>query len=1114
MRCAACGAENAVERRFCTGCGAPLGTICPACSFSNEASARFCGGCGAPLAAAPASLAEPVARAWPQAERRQLTLLFCDLCQSTALSDRLDPEDMRDVLEAYRRRCTAAIGRYNGTIAYYMGDGILAYFGYPTAHEDDAIRAVRAALEIVPAVGSLGRGWATPLPLPLRVRIAIHTGLVVAGEIALDARRSELWAVGRAPNIAARLQILAEPDAIVVSGATHRLLSGRFAATPLGRHELAGIDETIEVLRIERELPGAATGAELPDEPLVNREAELAFLEQCWAHVREGSGRAVLLSGDSGIGKSRLVRALITRLRQAEHQVLLFQCSAYFAETPLHPVIEHLRRAAGILVADSDERRLERIERLVGSRRERIPDLVEILADLLGVTQDRYRALAMMAPAERRARTLDALSSYVLVLAAERPAIAIFEDLHWADPTTREWLGQLFGRLAAGPLLGLVALRADFQPEWADLDEVTRLPLERLTRDDCARIVERVMGRATLASELKERILGATDGVPLFVEELTKALLEAGMPAGTETQPVAPEALAIPTTIQDSLTARLDRLGDAKRVAQVAATIGREFSREVLAEVTGLPAAALDAALERLIQSGLVLRPAADDHSLAFKHALVRDAAYGGLLHRTRRELHGRIVEVLERSFPSVIAASPELAARHATEARAFEPAVRYWLQAGRQAIARAAHHEAVSHLEHALACLRHLPDTAAAAARRLECLVTLGPSLILTQGPGAQRVEAVYREAVELCQRVEPSLDHVAAFWGWWRISPSHAEMRGRAEQLLVLAQRLQAPAVLLQAHHCLWATQLEVAEFEDALGHIEQGIALYGRGDFADHADYFGGHDAKVCGRGAACFALWHLGLPERALRSCLDGLEWAERLGHAGSILHALDIAVTFRRYRREPDAARELANRMIAFGRERGLNDHLAKGELYLGWTVAVSGEAGDGIAMVERAFATERAAGTPEDFPIYADLLGELLLMAGKAERALEEIDRAIAESEAGDRRIWLPELHRRRGLIMQALRPPRADEAEASFALALSLARSQRSLSLELRAAGSTARLWHLQGRVEAARDLLDSVYRRFSEGFATPDLRDARLLLDGLSVQGGVALGAGHVGR
>ena len=1112
MRCTACGGDNRPGRRFCCDCGTPLPVVCGACSADNEPTARFCGDCGTPLADAapprPGGLAEAEPRSWPAAERRQLTLLFCDLCGSTALSDRLDPEDMREVLESYRARCAAALARYGGTVAYYMGDGILAYFGYPTAHEDDALRAVRAALEIVPAVAALGTGWPWPLPLPLRVRISIHTGLVVAGEISLDSRRNELWAVGRAPNIAARLQSLATPDAIVVSEATHRLLHGVFVTTSLGRHQLPGIDETIEVLRIESEQPvGTAVTLDVGAHAvaLVNREAELAALAECWAAAQLGAGRAVLLSGEPGIGKSRLVRALVAGLPASTHQVLLFQCSPYFIDSPLHPVIEQIERAAGIAQADGPATRLERLDRLVGSLREQLPDLVETLADLLGIEQDRYRALAALASAEKRLRTFATLTEYVLRLAATRPMILFVEDLHWADPTTREWLGLLIDRLRAAPVLALLAFRPDYQPPWADAPGVVRLPLDRLGREHSEALVAGLTEGRRLPVELTEQILAATDGVPLFVEELTKSLLESDL-LGEENgrsvlrRPLPP--VDIPATIQDSLMARLDRLGEGKWVAQVAATIGREFSRALLGAVAEIPPAALQASLDSLVAAGLAHALGASGSQYAFKHALVRDAAYNSLLRSTCRRLHGRIVAVLEARFPSLVAANPELAAQHCTEARLYDQAAGYWLQAGRQAIRRSANVEAVSHLEHGLAAVRALPEGAATAARRLEHLVTLGPPLLMTRGPGAPVVEQIYGEALDLCEQVPPTLDHVAAFWGWWRISQGNAAMLERAERLLSTAERLAAPPMLLQAHHCLWATRFNLGDLEGSWRHIEAGLALYRQGDYSAHADYFGGHDARVCGSGEAALVRWHLGEPERALRFSLDALEWAERLGHAGSRLHALDIAVTFRRYRREPEPARALALRMIELGHQLGLADHLAKGRLYLGWTVAAAGQHQEGLAMIEEAFGIERESGTPEDFAIYSDILAETLVLAGRTGAALDEAERAIADTEERAWPLWLPELHRRRGEILLALSAPRADEAEACFGEALTLARNQGSKSLELRAACSLARLWRRGGRRDAARQLLGEIYYWFGEGVDTPDLRDARRELDALGVQ------------
>lgn len=1097
MLCAACGRENQEGRRRCADCGASLALTCAACGFPTDPLARFCGGCG--LRLPQQELQEPAARAWPMAERRQLTLLFCDLCRSTALSDQLDPEDMREVLEAYRTRCSAAIERYRGTVAYYMGDGILAYFGYPTAHEDDAVRAVRAALEVVPAIVSLGHDWQPPLPLPLQVRIAIHTGLVVAGEIGVDQRRSELWAVGAAPNVAARLQALAKPDTIVISEASQRLLKTAFVTTSLGRYELEGVGDRLEVFRVESERrlsrvldPDAASSSVA----MVNREAELATIDQAWEQVQRGRGQAVLLSGEPGIGKSRLVRAVTARLEAAAHQVVLLPGSPYFSDSPLHPVVEFLEQSTAIRKAGAPGEQLEALERYVGSIREQVPELVEVLADLLGIAQSRYSTLAALAPRERRARTLDVLCEFVLALAREKPAVLVLEDLHWSDPTTREWLRLLLNRLHRSHLLALMAIRSDAAGEWSDSPGIRHVPVERLGREESAAIIDRLVRGATLDGQLRERILIATDGVPLFVEELTKAMIE-GSPAAPMPAGLAP-ATAVPTTIQDSLTARLDRLGDAKRVAQVAATIGREFARDLLGAVAELPDDTLDHALMHLVGSGLVLPLDALEGQFAFKHSLVRDAAYNSLLRATRRTLHAKIVEVMESSFPALVVASPELAAQHSVEAHWHDKAAYYWMHAGRNAVARSANVEAVSHLERGLQSLRNLPRDATTDSRELVYLVTLGPSLILSHGPGAQRVEAVYRQAVELCERVEPSPDHVAALWGWWRISPGiHAQLE-RAERLFGLAQRLDDDGVRLQAHHCLWATRFNLGDFRNSWRHIQAGLKLYEQGDYRDQADFFGGHDARVCGSGEAALVLWHLGSAEQALRHCLDALNWSERLGHAGSQLHALDIAVTFRRYRREPEAARKLAQRMIDLGLERGLADHQAKGRLYLGWAIAACGEREQGIAMMTEAFAIERISGTPEDFSIYSDMLAECLVEAGRAGTALDEVERAIKEAEERVWPIWLPELHRRRGEVLLALSAPRGDEAEACFGEALALARSQQSLALELRAATSLARLQRRQQQLAGrSRELLAGVYGRFQEGFETLDLREARLELE-----------------
>ena len=696
--------------------------------------------------------AEPLRRG---AERRQLTVLFCDLVDSTPLSTRLDPEDMSEVVREYQTCCTRLIERFDGYVAKYMGDGLLAYFGYPQAHENDAERAVHAGLGIVDAVPQLQSRGVTRL----QVRIGIATGLVVVGELIGTGTSQERTVVGETPALAQRLQALATPGSVVVADGTRRLLGDLFEVGALGPQMLKGFDEMAQAFRVkgvgkaesrfEALHPGSLT-------PLVGRDQELALLLDRWERALDGEGQVVLLSGEPGIGKSRTIEALCERLRDRPHRRLRYFCSPYHQTSALFPVVQRLERAAGFAQADTSEQELAKLEALLALSTSNVTSVVPLFADLLSVSVgDRYAPLDLN-PWQQKEKTLEALANQLPGLAAVQPLLLIWEDAHWADPTSLELLDLVVDRVQSIPVLAIITFRPEFVARWTRHTHVTQLALSRLSRKQVATMIENVTPDKALPREVSDQIIAKTDGVPLFVEELTKTVLESGLlkDAGNRyTIAGPPLSLAIPATLQESLLARLDRLAPAKEVAQIGAVIGREFSYELLATVAAQPTGSLRQALEDLVRSELVFGHGPPPHtSFTFKHALVQDAAYWSLLRGKRQQWHAQIARVLEGPSPTSANTPPELLAYHFTQAGLFEEAVAHWQKAGQLAITHSALLEAVVHLTNGLDALEKLPDTVERQRRELDLQVALGSAIAGTKGHGSPEAGRVWERARQLC--------------------------------------------------------------------------------------------------------------------------------------------------------------------------------------------------------------------------------------------------------------------------------------------------------------------------------------------------------------------------
>jgi class 3 adenylate cyclase/predicted ATPase len=1052
-----------------------------------------------------ASKPAPAAAAAREAERRQVTVMFCDLVGSTALSSRLDPEDLRDVIGRYHACVAETVSRCDGFVAKYMGDGVLVYFGYPQAHEDDAEQAVRTGLALVNAVGELD----APGPLPLRIGIA--TGLVVVGDLIGAGSAQEQAIVGETPNLAARLQALAEPDTVVIAESTRRLIGALFDLADLGPQSLRGFAERQRAWRVllENRALGRFEALRSGATPLVGREEEIELLLRRWIRAKRGEGQVVLITGEAGIGKSRLTAALLERVATEPHTRLRYFCSPQHTDSALHPIIGQLERAAGLAPDDTPDAKLDKLDALL-AHGSTSPEDSGLLAEMLSLANDgRYPILALP-PEQRRTRTLAALFAQVEALARQYPVLMIIEDAHWSDPTSLEVFGRTIERITNLRVLVVMTFRPEYAPPWTGQTEVTMLTLNRLAAGEAGTLIDRIAGSHALPAGVCRDIIERTDGIPLFVEEITKAVLEAGSEraAGDAAASAPLAALAVPASLHASLLARLDRLGAAKRVAQIGAAIGREFSHGLLAAVVGEPEGELDAALDRLIAAGLLFRQGAPPYATyLFKHALVQDAAYGTLLRDGRRALHARIADILERRFAEIAERQPELVARHYAEAGLIEKAARLWGKAGQQSLERSALVEAVEQISRALALIAALPATTALRREQLRLQVALITPLQHVRGHASPETRAAAEQARLLIEQAQmlgeatddPLLPFAALFgiYVTFFVAFDGDVARALAEQFLSLAERQDAVAPRLIAHRIMGNSLLFGGEIATGRAHLDRAIALYDPTVHRALATRFG-TDSRVSILGYRSWAHWLLGYPEAALADVDRVVETARELGQAATLMFALVTCSWPCAWTGDDVAAEGLLQEAVALAEETGTH-WKGLGVALLGYVLTLRGSAAEAIDTITSGLADYRATGSTLWLPLILSYLAGAHADLGQFDEARHWIDEALARVESTKEKWAEAEIHRVAGEI--ALRSPVTDvaRAESHFTAALAIARRQQAKSWELRAATSYARLMRDQGRAREAYDLLAPVYGWFTEGFATKDLKDAKALLDEL---------------
>jgi class 3 adenylate cyclase/predicted ATPase len=1018
--------------------------------------------------AAIAPPASPPQRA--QGERRHLTVMFCDMVGSTALSSRLDPEDFRDILNTYHSICGSVVAQLDGHISQHLGDGVLAYFGYPVAHEDDARRAVKSALAIVPAIMEYSAQLEAAKGIRLPVRIGIHTGVVVVG--VTGAAAAEWLATGETPNIAARIQGLAEPNSVLLSEATKRLVEKGFEFMALGRKAISGLAEPMEVYRAVRELdadanPGTDSGP-ADETELVGRESEVQLLLDRWEQAKTCMGQVVLVCGDPGIGKSRLVRTLHDRVQREGRATLVFRCSPYHLNSALHPVIDRLRREAGLLNEDTVEAKRQRLMQWLQERSFLQSETQRLFSALLSIPlQDGQTETGALSQGQKRL-VYEHLVQWLVDIALERSLLVVWEDVHWADPSTLDLISLLIEQAPTTAMLALVTFRPEFQPPWKHSSNRFQFIISRFTPSQVETMLARLTGGKRFPAEMMRLLVVQTDGVPLFVEEVTKLLLESGSLHELEDRyelkgPLA--ALSIPTTLHDSLMARLDRQTSGREVAQLGATLGREFSAELLKAVWPHDQKRLTEGLAQLLDAGLLYRRGLGSQtSYFFKHVLVQEVAYESLLRRTREEYHGRIVRVLEERFPGMGSTQPEVLAHHYTGAGLIEQAIPYWRSAGERAIETSAHAEAIGHVSKAIDLLGSLPSSPDKVRNEITLHIRLGVSLTALRGYGASEVERAYGRARELCYSADVEDLMLPSLYGLWRFCLMRANFSRAKElgnELLELAQRYDNQEFLTVGHRALGTTLFYLCDLDPARKMMTLVLDAHSDSERRVLAFRYDVVDAWVTGRAYHSWLSWLMGDTAAAVCDSDEATTTAQRLKHPFSHALALSFSSWLHQFRGDVARVRECAAAATAVSREHGFEFWMGWNAVLQGWATSAGGDSRAGTRQIQEGIKQWRATGSELGRSYFLGLLAESHLMTGEFEEGLLVLDEAFQFSALTGERFWEAELHRVKGELLAGLRRP-DPEVAACFARALSVAKAQGAKALQMRAEASEANHFHV----------------------------------------------------
>ncbi|CAB3734429.1 adenylate/guanylate cyclase domain-containing protein [Paraburkholderia rhynchosiae] len=1142
MRCTNCGFENLTGARFCEACWATLARSCPRCGHEAGPAARFCSECGAPLSEASAtpSLHSPSASEPPPApihytphhlaeriraeraameargetagERKTVTALFADMAGSTALIHNLDPEVAHRLIRPVVALMMEAVHYYEGYVAKSLGDGILALFGAPIAHEDHPQRALFAALRMQQAMRRHGDRIRLEEGIPLQIRVGVHTGEVVVRSIRTDDLHTDYDPVGHTIHIASRIEGIATPTSILVSESTHKLAEGYFEFKALGATQLKGIPAPLSVYEVLG--PGALrTRLQLAAHRglarFVGRTAEIEHLNRALEAIRAGHGQVVGVVGEAGVGKSRLFHEFKERSRRGCLVLETFSVShgKAFANLPLIELLKNYFR----ITAQDDERRCR--EKVIGKAlalERSFEDLVPYVLYLLGIGEP-GSALAEMDPRIRRERTFDAIMQLLARESRNQPIELLFEDLQWLDRETEAFLAYLIEHVPGARVLLLVNYRPEYQPAWERASHCSQLRLEPLGPAEAQGLLTALLGDDPTLAPLKQLILEKTEGNPFFMEEVVQTLAEEKSLLGDVGRyriEQTPATLHIPTTVQGVLAARIDRLPiEEKELLQTLAVIGHEFPFSLIRRICG-DQAAHDDDLRRLLAhleaaEFIYERPAFPEVDYSFKHALTQEVAGHSLLTERRSALHERTAQAIEALFPTRIADYCSELAHHYSLSGNLPKAVEYLHRAAQQALRHAAHPDAMHHLGAALTLLKRLPDTPARAQRELALLLTLGPALMDVRGYGAPEVAATYTRALALCERTGETSQRFAAQLGLrihHLVRAEYATAYELGKQMLVTARRAKDPSLLMEAHGALGSCSFLQGNLDAARTHVEQALAIYDPEQHQAHV-FAHGVDPGIRALNFLVLTLWFQGYPDQARKRSLEALALAQKLAYGPTLAFSLTYAAQLHQLRRESSLAHEHAEAIITLSTEQGLPYWLAWGMLLRGWAISEQGSIPEGIAQMRRGLDAQRAAGGEDQRPYFLALLADSYWRAGDREAGLGMLEEAMSIVEKSGEHCYEAELYRLKGSMLPV---GLNNEAAGCFHQAIALARQQGARSLELRAVSGLARLWQRQGKTADARQALSNVYERFTEGFDTADMRDAKALLDALALSDG----------
>lgn len=1029
--------------------------------------------------------AEPVPTE-TRAERRPLTVMFVDLAESSAIAERLDAEDLLEVLRVYREACGEAIQRYGGYIARFVGDGILAYFCYPIANENDPERSVRAALEIVRNTERV----ATPAGEPLRVRVGIATGQVVISDLFAGGGTDRQSVVGSTPNLAARLQGLAPPGGVVVANETHARIAPLFQCINLGAREVRGFAGMHTAWQVIDEIPGrVALGSGGPAAyltPFFGREAELATLALRWRLACEGQGGSVSIIGDAGIGKSRLVEQFVSQHLTADTHVIRLTASALDQDSPLYPIETYLRAVSLLAGTNSRNEQLEQVRSLLES------DVTRWGTSTVPTEPPDARPGAELPPKARRERLLQILIDQVLLPARSEPTCIICEDCHWLDPTTRELLERTMEHVDGRRGLLLLTSR---DHAMAPAHQV--LHLKPLSATNVASMVQSVLGDdGAILGVLGKAIALKTDGVPLFVEEIARSLRQDGQTQSAE-QLMAEPLRNIPISLRESLMARLDRCGAAKHVAQIAAVVGRSVRHDLLCELVRGKVEDFTECLSVLIDAGILIREEmSGEATYRFGHALICDAAYDSLLRAPRKTIHLSVARGLAQVDPHVITRHPELYALHLSEGGEGKEAAPFWLDAARRNLAQSALPEATRLLHRGIAGLEPFRHERDVFQLLVDFYTLLGPAIIALNGAASSEAQKLYGEAFALCESVPEHPSHFPIYWGWWRVNGDFTVKRQRAQALLTRAEQRGDVEFLLQAHHCNWATHYDLGDFRRFRDHVTAGLRIYDEGDFRHHCRLYGNHDPKVCALGALAQLHWMQGRPVTGLRIEQECIALSRQLDHLGTRVHAMDTQLLHRSERRDYRVVLQLADELIAFTTEHGMSDHRAKGQIYRGWAIAMLEEPAQGLLILQEGLRREREIGSVEDFLIYECLAAEATARTGRYDEAINALERARGDFTALGLQFWRPEVLRLLAALRLVADPTAMEEVERLLDEAAALADAQDVAMLGVRIAATRAELAVKLGDPARGERQLSHALARIAEPEASPELLAAQSLI------------------